>query len=72
MWTTRKHGPDTIAVYDGPVYIGLVYELSNKALKSNHMNGPTFANKNDAVFWLVEEHRETPWADREEQRRVTA
>jgi len=70
----------TIAVYDGPHYIGhtepvdgdefrTLAVLVSPGLETDTREFPT---TNDAIEWLAAEFRETPWADRPECQRISA
>lgn len=65
-YTVEDRDETNSAVYDGPVYIGLVVNTrdSFRASKAGTDDEVVFTDKGTAVEWLVAEHRDVPWADR--------
>ena len=81
MTYTVRHDDTTGSDYvrDGGVYIGdVTHETAgyraarNLNPASEHKTLATFQERDDAIEWLVCEHRDIPWSDRPEAQRVEA
>lgn len=79
-YTTRPRNDGTIAVYDGPHFIGHTEPVDGDEQRTFAVlasPGPTtdtreFPSCADAIEWLVAEFRDIPWGSRPECQRVSS
>lgn len=71
-YTTREQQDGTLAVYDGPHYVGIVEAVDGgfAASKQDETEQANFSNQADGVGWLIAEFRGISWADRPASQRV--